>query len=174
MSEIKKYLETKPQLTREVVCFLIDKDKVILGLRKKVSWGLGANLITGIGGKVGDVKGLGNETDEEALTREVQEEVGVKITSYKKVGEITFLFPNKPKWNQFVLAYIINAWQGELKETEAIKPMSFQINDLPQSQMWDDNQYWVPLLLAGKKVRAVFLYGEDNRSVLEKSVSEIG
>ena len=163
---------SKIHLTRCVVCYLLKDDQVILGLRKKVSLGLGEHLISGIGGKVGDLEGLEGETDEEALQREVKEEIGVDVKSYKKVGEITYLFPNKPKWNQFIVAYLVNSWQGMLKETEAIKPMIFPANKLPVTKMWDDNQYWVPSVLAGKYIQATFTYGADNKTVLERSIKE--
>lgn len=164
------YLEKFPPLTRAVVGYLVTNDRVILGLRKKVSWGLGENLISGIGGKVGDEEAFKGESDEEALVRELREEVGVTLISYEKVGEITFLFPHKPKWSSSVAAYLITQWQGEPQETEPIKPESFFKSSLPTEQMWDDNQYWVPLILEGKKVRAVFEYGEDNKTVVNSTI----
>lgn len=171
---IENYLKTDPVLTRAVVGFLLIDDKqVILGLRKKVSFGLGANLISGIGGKVGDVEGLENETVDEALKREVREEVGLSITGYQKVAEITFLFPQKPKWNQFVVAYLVNKWHGELTETDVIKPVLFEQDQLPVDSMWDDNRYWVPLVLLGKQLKATFLYGPDNKTVLEKQIEAV-
>ncbi len=174
MSKITgEYFDKNVTFGRAVVGYLLSDGQVILGLRKKVSMGLGENLISGIGGKVGDIQGLESESDDEALLREVQEEIDVTITSFKKVGEITFLFPNKPKWNQFVVAYIVNSWSGIPKETETIKPVTFSLNQLPVSQMWDDNKYWVPLVLNGKSIRAKFVYADDNRTVKEKFINEV-
>jgi 8-oxo-dGTP diphosphatase len=170
MSKIQEYLKTKPALLRSVVSYPLKNDEVILGIRKQSSLGLGLNLIVGIGGKVGDIPGLENETYEEALVREVEEEIGLKIEKFEKVGEITFLFPYKPKWNMLTVAYIVTKWKGELTETESIKPETYPINNLPSAQMWEDNQYWVPLLLGGKKVKAVFMYGDDNKSVVEQQI----
>ncbi|GIW62871.1 MAG: hypothetical protein KatS3mg090_0697 [Patescibacteria group bacterium] len=39
-------------VTLAVVGYLVKKDEVFLGIRKKVSLGLGKNLISGIGGKL--------------------------------------------------------------------------------------------------------------------------
>ena len=170
---MQDYIKTNPQLTSAVVCYLVKKGKVILGLRKRVSFGLGENLISGIGGKVGDVPGLENETFEEALFREVKEEINVEITSYKKVGEIKFLFPNKTKWNQFVIAYLVFDWIGEPQESESIKPMTFNFKEIPVDRMWADNRITLPLFLEGKEIEATFMYNETNDKILEQEINII-
>lgn len=173
MQPIDEYLKTNLSLRKMVVCYLLSGDgKVLLGLRKQVSLGLGQNLIAGIGGKVGDLPGLENETAEEALKREVQEEIGVDVKSYSLVGQVTFLFPAKPKWNQIVDVFIITAWSGKPNETEAIKPIWYRIDDLPNDQMWDDSKYWLPRVLAGKRINDTFLYGEDNATVVDKQIKD--
>lgn len=167
MSEIKKLLESNIIFTPAVVCYLVKDNEVILGLRKKVSLGLGENLIAGIGGKIGDEEGLEDETPEEALKREVKEEIKVEITKFRKMGRVKFIFPHKPKWNQDVLVYVVDEWEGEPKETDPIKPMIYGINQIPFDQMWDDNKYWVPLVLKGEQVNAIFLF-DENTKVKEK------
>ena len=157
-------------LTPMVVGYCLRDGEVLLGLRKQTEWGLGKNLIAGIGGKVGDLPGLERETPDEALEREVREEIGVVPTSYRKVGQVTFLFPSKPKWNQLVDVYIIDEWNGEPVETEVIRPAWYDVRRLPFDQMWDDSRYYLPAVLSGHAVRATFVYGPDNRTVVEKHV----
>jgi len=174
MNKIESYLETKPDLTRMVVGYLLTPNSdIILGLRKKVSLNFGQNLIAGIGGKVGDIEKFADETSEEAIQREIDEEISVKITKFHKVAEVTFLFPIKPKWNQFVIAYIIEDWEGEPHETDVIRPYKCKVNSLPTNRMWEDNRYWVPKVLKGKHIEATFLYGEDNSTVEEKIIEEV-
>jgi ADP-ribose pyrophosphatase YjhB (NUDIX family) len=170
---MQDYIKTNPQLTPAVVCYLVKDGKITLGLRKRVSLGLGENLISGIGGKVGDVVGLENETFDEALFREVKEEVDVEITNYKKVAEIKFLFPNKTKWNQYVIAYLVYDWIGTPKETESIKPLTYNFNDIPFNQMWADNQDWLPLVLDNKEIVATFMYNDTNDKIIEKEINII-
>jgi len=167
MTEIDRYLETEPTLTRAVVCFLELEDKVLLGLRKKVSFGLGENLIAGIGGKVGDKPENKNETNREGLIREVKEEIGVKIKEFKDMGRVRFLFPNKPKWDQDVKVYLVSKWEGEPQKTEEIVPQWYKKDQLPKKQMWDDNLLWVPKVLKGERVNATFIYDENNQKVIE-------
>src|SRR5690242_6062547 len=117
MATITEHLESGTQFVPSVVGFLISGDQILLGLRKKVSLGLGANLISGIGGKVGDTEDIADETHEEALIREFAEEIDVRVENYHKVGRVRFIFPAKPKWQQDVTIYVIDEWTGEPQET---------------------------------------------------------
>jgi 8-oxo-dGTP diphosphatase len=168
MTLIEQYLKDNPVFIPAVVGFLINQDKVLLGLRKKVSNNLGLNLISGIGGKVGDSAEIANESTEEALAREFQEETGIKIVSPQNTGRVRFIWTHKPKWNQDVTIFIIKEWKDNPIETEAIKSEWYPINNLPKQQMWEDNLYWVPKILNGESIDAVFLYGEDEKVIDHK------
>lgn len=151
--------------TPAVVGYLIDKDKVCLGVRKAVSHGLGENLIAGIGGKVGDAPEIKNETPEQAMDREAFEEIGVKVIARQLMGRVKFIFSHKPSdssWNQDVMIYTITKWQGTPIETASTQPLWFNIHAIPWSKMWADNQRWLPKVLAGQPVNAVFLFNDDN------------
>lgn len=150
-------------LTRAVVCFLVQGDKVLLGLRKKVSHGLGHNRISGIGGKVGDEVGFENESNEDALKRELLEEINIEVVGFKNMGRVRFVFASKPKWNQDVQIYVCTEWRGDPSETDVIRPIWYPKAQLPVDQMWEDNKYWLERILAGEIIDAVFFYGSDDR-----------
>ena len=174
MKEIDKFL-TLVRFTPAVVGYLRDGDRVCLGVRKKVSAGLGENLIAGIGGKVGDAPEIRNETSEEAMDRESHEEIGVKVVEKQGMGRVRFIFSHKPpdsQWHQDVRIYSITKWQGVPSETESIKAEWFDIGEIPWGRMWEDNEYWLPKVLSGQKVDAVFLFSDDNKLV-EYRVDEI-
>lgn len=139
-----------------------------LGVRKKVSSGLGENLIAGIGGKIGDSLEIQNEPPDDAMDRETNEEIGVIVVEKREMGRVRFIFSHKPpdsKWNQDVRVYFITKWQGEPSETESTKPEWFELGDLPWGRMWTDNQYWLPKVLSGQQVDAIFLFSDDNKIV---------
>lgn len=164
-SEIDKYLGTVV-FTPAVVGYLIDGNRVCLGVRKKVSGGLGQDLIAGIGGKVGDEPEFANETSDEAMDREAKEEIGVAIREKKRMGRVRFLFSHKTpdsKWNQEVVIYQITKWDGSPEETESTIPAWFDKGQIPWNQMWEDNEHWLPKVLAGQIVNAIFLYSDDKR-----------
>ncbi len=157
-------------LTPMVAGYVVRDSQVLLGLRKQSSWDLGKNLVSGIGGKVGDLPGLEHETLDEALVREFKEEIGAGPVSFRKTSEVIFLFLAKPKWNQKVAVYLVEALDAEPQETDAIKPEWYNVNELPFAQMWDDAKYYLPQVLAGQKVSATFAYGPDNRTVVSRNV----
>jgi len=174
MKKIDKFL-TSVTFTPAVVGYLRDGGRVCLGVRKKVSSGLGENLIAGIGGKVGDSLEIQNETSDKAMDREVSEEIGVKVLEKQQMGRVRFIFSHKPpdsKWNQDVMIYSITRWEGMPAETESIKPMWFDIGEIPWERMWADNEYWLPKVLSGQRVEAIFLYSGDNK-VVEYRFDEI-
>jgi len=72
------------------LCFLINNetDEILLGMKKR---GFGKDKWNGFGGKIGE-----GETIEDAAKRELLEESGVHATELKKVGELTFFFPDMP------------------------------------------------------------------------------
>lgn len=165
MEQIRAYLESSPVFTPAVVCFIRRGNEVLLGLRKKVSLGLGENLISGIGGKVGDSPEIQDESNQDALIREVREEIGVIVREFREMGRVRFIFPHKPLWNQDVRVYSVSQWEGIPQETDAIKPIWFAEGQLPVHRMWHDNGFWLPKVLAGESVNAVFLFGEDNKVI---------
>ncbi|HSV95113.1 MAG TPA: NUDIX domain-containing protein [Spirochaetia bacterium] len=165
MTEIDRYIE-QTNFTPAVVGFLREGNRVLLGERIRVSAGLGQNLIAGIGGKVGDSEETKDETLEQAMDREMFEEVGVKILEKIERGRLRFVFMHKDpnsKWNQDVKIYEITEWEGEPVETESTKPSWFDEDKIPWEKMWEDNEHWLPLVLSGKKIDAVFLFSDDNK-----------
>ena len=156
MNKIITYQSTNPEIKKAVVAFLVEGDRVLLGHRKRVSNGLGQDLISGIGGKLEE-----NETNEEALIREIKEEIEVEVVGYREMGRIKFYFPHKPAWNQDVIIYIVDKWEGEPNETTDIKPEWFDKNEIPADKMWKDNSYWLGHVLSGKKVNAEFIHDES-------------
>lgn len=169
MSEINRYLSSVT-FTQAVVGYLRDGQRVLLGERKKVSGGLGQSLIAGIGGKVGDFPEIKDETPEEAMDREASEEIGgekgLKVLEKSYKGRVRFIFAHKDpdsKWNQDVKIYEITRWEGEPTETESTRPMWFSVDEIPWERMWEDNQHWLPLVLQGQEVDAIFIFSGDNK-----------
>lgn len=156
MKKTQAYLQTNPKFRHTVVGYIVRNGEILLGIRKRVSHGLGELLIAGIGGGV-----EGGETEEEALDREFREEIKVSVTSCRLIGHATYMSPHKPKWNQKTSIYIVEGWEGEPQETEDIQPMWVKQDQLPQDRMWPDNLITIPKVLAEESFEAKFLYKED-------------
>ena len=150
--------------------YLIKDTHLLLGLKKR---GFGIGKWNGLGGKKD-----GTESIEEAAVREMKEEIGVQIVveDLEKVGEIDFHFTNHgvgKKWDQKVHVFLVRQWTGEPTETEEIRPRWFSIEKLPYKDMWKDDPYWMPIVLSGKKIKAIFKFGEDNEHVIEHKIDVV-
>jgi 8-oxo-dGTP diphosphatase len=144
------------------LCFPIRGDpirEVLLGFKKA---GFGAGKYAGFGGKVE----IG-ETVAAAAVRELQEEAGIRASEegLYPVAHLTFRFPAQPTWSQVVHAFLVQAWNGDPMESAEMDPTWFAVGDLPFGQMWQDNAHWLPRVLAGEQLRAVFTFKDDNETI---------
>lgn len=135
------------------LCIPMKDDKVLLGMKKR---GFGAGRWNGFGGKVEQ-----GESIEQAAMRELHEEVGIKTGELRKVGILDFIFQDDPKILE-VHAFTLKGFSGEPVETEEMRPQWFSVKDIPFSQMWSDDEFWFPLLLAGKKFKGEFLFDQPS------------
>ena len=151
---------TKKILT---LCFIYQHPKVLLGMKKR---GFGQGRWNGFGGKVRD-----GETIEEATKREMKEEAGIIPGDIERFGIIEFEFQGNPEILE-VHFYKANNFTGKPKESEEMKPIWFNIKEIPFHQMWPDDKYWFPLFLEGKKFRGKFLFDNSDK-ILQYELEEI-
>lgn len=167
MSEIDKYMATDPEFREVVVVYILDEleGKILLVERVDPKSGLGKGKVSGVGGGREE-----NETVDETLRREVKEETGIDILTYENMGNVVWLFPEKPAYNQKAEIFVCKNYQGQAQYMpgEAVKPIWFDLKEIPYEKMFEDNKYFVPLVLEGKKVSCMFLYQDDK--VVEKRV----
>ncbi|MCI8412102.1 MAG: 8-oxo-dGTP diphosphatase [Clostridia bacterium] len=150
----------------ETTLLLLKRDDEILLAMKKRGFGIGK--YNGIGGKI--EKG---ETPEEAMIREAQEEVLVTPTKYDKVGVVEFIeFYKGKKQNVIFHLFVATNWEGEPQESEEMNPKWFKINEIPYNQMFEDDRYWLPIILQGKKIKAFFEF-DENWKLLYHSIKEV-
>lgn len=147
------------------VCYLLregrDGTEVLLG-RKRT--GLGRGKVVAPGGKL-----EAGERPVDAAVREVEEEVGVRIhaSSLQLVGELTYLFPHKPRWSQKSWAFVSREWEGPVRGSRELDPFMQPVDSIPLAEMWSDARHWLPRALAGEKTVATFTFGADLESVDE-------
>ena len=139
--------------------FLLRDDEILLGLKKR---GFAEGKVNGFGGKIEN-----GETIESAAARELAEEcsVHVDLADLTPVARLNFFFPAKSAWDQVVHVFIAKHWQGEPVETDEMLPMWVKTNAIPYDRMWADDIHWLPLVLQGKRVQAVFTFKDDNETV---------
>lgn len=140
------------------LCLLLKENQILLAMKKR---SFGKGKWNGVGGKIDLEKGDKNVLD--SIIREAKEEIGVNIINPEKVGLLHFTFPYKPEWDQNVHLFLAKKWEGEPEESEEMMPKWFSLSKIPYSDMWDDDKYWLPHILEGKKLTAHFVFKEGEK-----------
>lgn len=139
----------------ETTLLLLRKDnKIMLALKKR---GFGEGKFNGVGGKLEH-----NETPEQAMIRETEEEICITPTNYYKVGIMEYVEYYKGKVENILFhLYVATDWTGEPKESEEMQPYWFDIDKIPYDRMFEDDKYWLPYVLEGKKINGFFEFDEN-------------
>lgn len=151
-------------MRQATLLFLIKDNQVLLAMKKR---GFGQGRFNGVGGKPNP-----KESIFDTAIRETEEEIGVTPKNIIQMATLDFYFQNKTEWDQQVLVFVTNDWEGEPSESEEMKPCWFETNHLPFNSMWPDDIFWLPQVLSGKKIQAEFIFG-DNDIILNKKINEI-
>jgi 8-oxo-dGTP diphosphatase / 2-hydroxy-dATP diphosphatase len=143
--------------------FVVKNGRILLAMKKR---GFGAGKWNAPGGKVQRAESI-----EQGAIRETKEELGITVEKAEKAAEIEFQFKYNPEWNMTVFGFMAKKWHGEARETEEMAPKWFKFSEIPYERMWRDDEVWLKQVLAGKKVKGKFVFGE-NDEVLEYKLNE--
>ncbi|MFC4335971.1 8-oxo-dGTP diphosphatase [Salininema proteolyticum] len=132
-----------------------DERRLLLGRKQR---GFGSGKVVAIGGHLED-----GESAVGAAVRETREETGlvVKEAALRQVASIEFRFPARPEWDLDSTVFASGEFEGTLRPCEEIVPEWVPVGALPLESMWADSRHWLPPVLAGARVRARFVYGDD-------------
>lgn len=144
------WLRWIPDQTATLI-FVVQNGKILL-IRKKR--GLGAGKINGPGGRIDP-----GETPQQCAVREAQEELHVTPTGVLFCGELFFQFADGFKLHGYV--YRASGYEGTPTETDEALPLWTDIDHIPYHEMWADDRYWLPFMLAGHTFTGRFLFHDD-------------
>lgn len=137
-------------------------DEVWLGMKKR---GFGANRWNGFGGKVKE-----GETIEQAAIREMEEESGFRPSRLEPAGVLLFQNGDSP---YLIKMHIFRSldFPDSLAESDEMRPQLFKTSQIPLDEMWEDDRYWLPYFLAGKRFEGEFTF-DNNDHIVEAAVHE--
>jgi 8-oxo-dGTP diphosphatase len=160
-------------VSRQTLCYVFrsgegGRRQVLLGRKKR---GFGAGMIMGLGGKAGP-----GESDAACAVREAAEEAGITVDpgGVASRAELGFVFPARPELDAVVTVFFGERWSGEPRESEEMAPEWFDVASLPLRQMWDDEAYWLPRVLAGETLAGVITYDDDCKLVARAELTAAG
>ena len=122
------------------LCYVTRGDEVLMLHRIKKKNDLNQDKWIGIGGKF-----EGDETPDECLLREAWEETGLKLTSWKCRGVVTFL--TNGQWEgEFMYLFTADGFEGELKECDEGQLQWVSRDFLAQLPKWEGDKSFLDLL----------------------------
>lgn len=135
---------------RATLMFVVKEGEILL-IRKKR--GIGAGKINGPGGKIEP-----GETPMQCAVRETWEELGIRVSNPREMGELSFSFlcGSTPEIHGYV--FMAEEFEGDPVETDEAIPLWMPVEEIPYDEMWADDCYWLPRMLEGRKFKARFMF----------------
>ena len=139
------------------LCY-IEKDGAYLMLhRTKKENDVNKGKWIGVGGKFET-----GEAPEECLLREVMEETGLELTSYRYRGLLSFIYADKEP--EYIFTYTADGFSGELHECNEGELKWVKIEDIKYLSLWEGDRIMHRLLEEDAGVFSLKLvYDEEDR-----------
>ena len=132
--------------------YLIRDDEVLLIEKLR---GHGAGKVNAPGGHI-EV----GETPEECAIREAFEEVGIAVLNADLRATLKF-HDTENGFNMLGYALTSTTFTGQPRPTPEAVPFWSKIEQIPFDRMWEDDQHWVPRVLAGEVLDCEFVFAND-------------
>lgn len=126
------------------LCYIENNDQYLMLHRIKKQNDMNQGKWIGVGGHVED-----QETPEECLVREVKEETGFTLTSYKFRGLVTFI--NNECESELMCVFTADGYTGELIECNEGELCWIDKNTVPELPAWEGDKVFPDLLLSGEE-----------------------
>lgn len=149
------------------LCYIENNDCYLMLHRTKKKKDVNKDKWIGVGGHA-----EGNETPQECLLREVKEETGLLLTSYKFRGLITFISDEYEA--EMMCLFTADGYTGELITCDEGELEWVKKSDVPQLPTWEGDAQFLKLLLEDEKRFFVMKLRYEGERLVEKSVEFCG
>lgn len=153
--------------TYATLCFPVRDGQVLLLRKAEGLWGGGK--WNGPGGKL-----LPGEDPEDGAAREVREETGLWVQDLSFAGVLRFRFGDEelPSWVVYV--FTAHRFSGSPVAGREGTLAWHRVDRLPLEAMWEDDRFWLPRVLEGRRVWAEFRFDAGADHLEEGRVVELG
>ena len=149
------------------LCYIENNDCYLRLHRTKKKKDVNKDKWIGVGGHA-----EGNETPQECLLREVKEETGLLLTSYKFRGLITFISDEYEA--EMMCLFTADGYTGELITCDEGELEWVKKSDVPQLPTWEGDAQFLKLLLEDEKRFFAMKLRYEGERLVEKSVEFCG
>jgi 8-oxo-dGTP diphosphatase len=149
------------------LCYIENNDCYLMLHRTKKKKDVNKDKWIGVGGHA-----EGNETPQECLLREVKEETGLLLTSYKFRGLITFISDEYEA--EMMCLFTADGYTGELITCDEGELEWVKKSDVPQLPTWEGDAQFLKLLLEDEKRFFAMKLRYEGERLIEKSVEFCG
>lgn len=149
------------------LCYIENNDCYLMLHRTKKKKDVNKDKWIGVGGHA-----EGNETPQECLLREVKEETGLSITSYKFRGLITFISDEYEA--EMMCLFTADGYTGELITCDEGELEWVKKSEVPQLPTWEGDAQFLKLLLEDEKRFFAMKLRYEGERLVEKSVEFCG
>lgn len=149
------------------LCYIENNDCYLMLHRTKKKKDVNKDKWIGVGGHA-----EGNETPQECLLREVKEETGLLLTSYKFRGLITFISDEYEA--ETTCLFTADGYTGELITCDEGELEWVKKSDVPQLPTWEGDAQFLKLLLEDEKRFFAMKLRYEGERLVEKSVEFCG
>lgn len=149
------------------LCYIENNDCYLMLHRTKKKKDVNKDKWIGVGGHA-----EGNETPQECLLREVKEETGLLLTSYKFRGLITFI--SNEYEAEMMCLFTADGYTGELITCDEGELKWVKKSEVPQLPTWEGDAQFLKLLLEDEKRFFAMKLRYEGERLVEKSVEFCG
>ena len=149
------------------LCYIENNDCYLMLHRTKKKKDVNKDKWIGVGGHA-----EGNEIPQECLLREVKEETGLLLTSYKFRGLITFISDEYEA--EMMCLFTADGYTGELITCDEGELEWVKKSDVPQLPTWEGDAQFLKLLLEDEKRFFAMKLRYEGERLVEKSVEFCG
>ena len=154
--------EKRSVMTTTTLCYIENNAQYLMLHRTKKQNDINRGKWIGVGGHVES-----QESPEECLVREVKEETGLTLTSYKLRGLVTFV--NSECESELMCVFTADEYKGNLITCEEGELQWIDKAQVPDLPTWEGDRVFLELLLSGEqRFFSIKLQYEGDRLVEKK------